>query len=280
MHIGIVGNGFVGQATALLKNPDLNVLIYDRDPKKCDPQNIKLDDLKKCSLIFVSVPTPMKDNGECYLGIVEEVINTLKKIIDYKKTDIILRSTVPPGTSEKLGVYFMPEFLTEKNWKNDFKNCENWIFGLKNIDNDEAFKKKIESLISLAFKYNMINYNSIKYVNTNEAEMIKYFRNVFLAIKVGVCNEIENFCNLSKINYDKIREIGCLDTRITESHTKVPGPDGKKGFGGTCFPKDINSLRYEMSKVGMEPIILESVIHRNNTIDRPNDKLEKGRAIV
>lgn len=108
------------------------------------------------------------------------------------------------------------------------------------------------------------------------------FKNCFLSTKVSFCNEIYQFCQTKGINYENVRKIAANDDRILHSHTYVPGPDGKKGFGGTCFPKDTNSLSYEMVKSGMKPYILDSIIERNKIIDRPeqdwNDN--KGRAVV
>ena len=112
--------------------------------------------------------------------------------------------------------------------------------------------------------------------------MIKLFRNNFLAIKVSFCNEIAEFCNLKNINYENVRLLATLDNRIGDSHTKVPGHDGKRGFGGTCFPKDTNNLRHQMNKVGMKSFIIEGAIERNINVDRvEKDWLEnKGRAVV
>ena len=93
MNIGIIGNGFVGKATYQLKCKDINILSYDINPKLCNPIGLKLVDLLKCEIIFVSVPTPMKKNGECYLDIEKSLINDLKKI-NYENY-IVLRSTVP-----------------------------------------------------------------------------------------------------------------------------------------------------------------------------------------
>ena len=73
-----------------------------------------------------------------------------------------------------------------------------------------------------------------------------------------------------------------LDDRIGESHTRVPGPDGKKGFGGTCFPKDIESLQNQMNNVGMESYIIEATKSRNIQVDRKEQDwtLDKGRAVL
>ena len=94
--------------------------------------------------------------------------------------------------------------------------------------------------------------------------------------------EIYQFCQIKGVNYENVRKIACNDDRILHSHTYVPGHDGKKGFGGTCFPKDTNSLRHEMNKSGMEPYILNSIIERNEKIDRPEKDWNEnvGRAVI
>jgi len=282
MQIGVIGNGFVGKATQLLKGNNINMLVYDIDPEKSIPKNLDINKLSSCDLLFVCVPTPMNKDGSCYLGMVKDAINNCKKVVNTNKTHIVLRSTVPPGTAESLDVFFMPEFLTEKNWPKDFKNCQDWVFGLKKDSPQEnkSFQDKIINLFNTARDNNSINHNKLHFVDSKEAEMMKYFRNVFLACKVGVCNEMEQYCRVSGINYNIVKELGCLDPRITTSHTMVPGHDGKRGFGGTCFPKDINSLRHEMTKKNIEPIVLNAVIKRNKEVDRPNQEHEKGRAII
>ena len=273
MKIGIIGNGFVGKATALLL-PEEDVLVYDINPDLCIPKNITIDDLQNyCKFIFICVPTPMIENGKCYLGMVENVINQL----DLEKSHIILRSTVPVGTCRKIGVNFMPEFLTEKNWKNDFINCENWILG----SDDKIFCENIIELFNLSKQLGKIYYNNIHFCSLEEAEAIKLFRNNFLAIKVSFCNEFYNFCSSKNINYNNIVQFATLDKRIGNSHTAVPGHDGHFGFGGTCFPKDLNSLIYQMDENEVPNCLLKAVKYRNENIDRKGDDWkEEGRSVV
>lgn len=283
LNIGIVGNGFVGQATSLFETENTNVIIYDIDPSKCKPQCITLENFILCDLIFICVPTPMEPSGKCHTSIVENIVKKLKTIVDVKKTQIVIRSTVPAGTAHSLDCFFMPEFLTEKNWKTDFQNCNTWIFGLtKNQENNDIFISNIQKLIKNAFDYNKIQYNSVVFINSDEAEMIKYFRNTFLAVKVSYCNEIEEFCRKKGIDYEKVKNIASLDHRITRNHTNVPGHDGKRGYGGTCFPKDIQSLHYQMQEVNMKSFMIKSSIERNETIDRVEKDWEtnKGRSVI
>lgn len=279
IKLGIVGGGFVGTAAKLLECEKINIVLYDIDPNKCYPKNTKIDDLHNCDIIFICVPTPMNIDSSCYLGIVENVIKQLKEIVS-SSTTIIVRSTVLPNTCDKLGVNFMPEFLTEKNWEKDFYDTHHWIVGL--LEDNEDVKNKIKLLFDLAYEYDKIKYNSVTFVKNNEAELLKYCRNTYLAMKVSYCNEIEEYCRIKSIDYNIIKKLLPLDPRITPNHMKVPGPDGKRGFGGTCFPKDIHAMLYDMKKDGMKSYILKSVIERNEKVDRPllDWMVNKGRTVV
>lgn len=93
MIIGIIGNGFVGKATMQLECEDIKILAYDIRPEFCRPSGLTINELNKCDIIFISVPTPMSKDGSCYLGIVESVLNDLEKI-SYNGF-VVLRSTVP-----------------------------------------------------------------------------------------------------------------------------------------------------------------------------------------
>lgn len=280
MKIGIIGNGFVGKATFQLKCSDIDIMAYDINPEQCIPKGISISDLNSCEIIFISVPTPMRKDGSCHLGIIMSVMDDLKNI-NYRGL-IVLRSTVPPGTSDSLKCCFMPEFLTEKNFLEDFISNKKWIFGIRDDSSASSNKKILTSLINLAHRNKKILYNNIKFMTTKEAEMVKMFRNVFLATKVSVCNEFAQYCKAKDINYENVRLVATEDVRIGPQHSKVPGHDGKRGFGGTCFPKDTSSLCHDMKKANVKPYILEAVIERNNVIDRPTQdwKENVGRAVV
>jgi len=278
--IGIVGHGFVGSATALLKCFDVNVIIYDIFPEKCDPVGTTIYDLNKCDLIFVCVPTPMMENGKCHTGIVEKAVSSVKEVIDEAKTQIVIRSTIPPGTSRILGCYFMPEFLTEKNWPTDFKTCQHWIVGLLNSNYDYDVKIKMFTIIQCAKKCGKIDHENLHFVSTDEAELTKYARNTFLAIKVSYFNELYEYCHLKGLDFENVRKMTTYDPRIGESHSYVPGPDGKKGYGGTCFPKDTNALLFHMNEIGMDSYMVKATCDRNSQIDRPILDGDKGRAFI
>lgn len=280
MKIGIVGNGFVGKATGILNCDDIEIMVYDIKPELCSSNVKSLKDILKCDFIFLSLPTPMSNDGSCYLKLVEDMVSNIKDL-KYEGF-LVLRSTVPVGTSDELGIYFMPEFLTEKNYLEDFKNSKEWIFGLPGLDTDNKFKESISRLFNLAFKNGKINYNKISFLTNKEAEMVKLFRNCYLSTKISFCNEIYRFCEKQNIEYENVRNIACNDERIGHSHSNVPGHDGKFGFGGTCFPKDLNSLIYQMDKVNVNYPLLYSVKKRNEEIDRTEKEWsnDKGRAVI
>ncbi len=283
MKIGIIGNGFVGKATRVLECNDIDIYSYDINPDLCIPHGITLKDLvKRCSIIFVSVPTPMNSDGSCYLNIVENVVSDIKKIDENKC--IVIRSTVPVGTADRLGCYFMPEFLTEANFINDFVNCEKWIFGyLEGINEMKRieFECRIKNLFTLAFFNGKIKSKECVFLPNKSAEMVKLFRNCFLATKVGFCNEMEEFCSKVGVNYNQMVAVAAEDKRIGLSHIRVPGPDGHRGFGGTCFPKDMASLEYQLKNSSSSSFIVSAVVERNNKQDRPEQDWnnDKGRAV-
>ena len=283
LKIGIIGNGFVGNATTNFQNKDIVVIVYDKDYKKCVPLKTTMDEILETELVFICVPTPMNEKGECYLEIVESVVAELHQK-EYKGF-IIIRSTVPVGTSDRLNCFFCPEFLTEKNYKNDFIHNKSWVFGIPQSESSvrkDNFEFLIHYLLSTAKQNNSIKYDDAYFLPNKEAEMVKLMKNCFLATKVSFCNEIYEFCQKKNINYKKICDVVTLDERIGKSHTQVPGHDGNFGFGGTCFPKDISNLQHEMKKIRSNSLVIDAVIERNNSVDRVEKdwQQDEGRAFV
>ena len=269
--IGIVGYGFVGKATSILECEKIKLKIFDIDSKLCFPIGTKLIDLINLDAVFICVPTPMDNDGKCNLNIVNSVVEQLKQL---KCKNIVIRSTIPIGTSKKLNCDFMPEFLTEKNFVNDFINCQQWIIGSQR-------KEFFQQLFTTAKECGSIKYDNCLFMGTNEAELVKYSRNCFLSVKVSFFNEIEEFCRKKGLNYEEVRKGTGGDPRIGISHTNVPGHDGHRGFGGICFPKDMSSMISQMESINMKSYVLESAYQRNINVDRPEKDWEKfeGRAV-
>ena len=278
MNIGIIGQGFVGNAVYNKFKNYYNVLTFDLDKTLCNSSFEKIN--KDCKYIFVCLPTPMNTDGSCYTGIVEDLLIKLdkhSKEISQSKI-VVVKSTIPPGTTKKwndkfdnLSVVFNPEFLTEANAVKDYENQNRIILG-----GPKNETLQLNSIFSKVFP-------TAKIINTNstDAEMVKYTTNSFLAMKVSFANEIYQICKKVNADYDKVIESTIQDERLGTSHWKVPGPDGDFGYGGHCFPKDINALISVAINNNISPKMLIATNEKNKEV-RSNKDWEnmKGRAVV
>ena len=271
--IGIIGQGFVGTAVREGLKTVFNIETYDKfKDSTCD----SIEELcNRVKIIFVCLPTPMRRDGTCDLSIVRGTILELDKYSS--KHVAVIKSTVPPGTTAKLNqecndlqVIFNPEFLTEANYIDDFKNQTRIIIG-----GPRPGSTLVKNLYRKAFYKTPI----IK-TGSDTAEMVKYFLNCFLATKVSFANEMKDICDQVAIDYDKVVEYALYDNRIGQTHFSTPGPDGKRGFGGSCFPKDINAMISFAKQNGVEPMVLMASWSKNLQV-RPEKDWEKllGRAV-
>ena len=281
MKIGVIGQGFVGTAVREgLKNYH-KIDTFDLDKSKSTCRNIE-DLVAASDIIFVCVPTPMKKDGSCDTSIVEAVVKDIDEIVSFFTNKdhriVAIKSTIPPGTTNRLNkechnisVIFNPEFLTEANFIEDFKNQDRIIIG-----GPRPASTKVRQLFYKAFpKAHIIKTSS------TIAEMVKYTTNTFLATKVSFANEIKMICDKIDIDYDKVIEYATHDDRLGYSHWSVPGPDGHDGFGGSCFPKDINALLDVCRKLGVPAKTLYGAWETNLKVRPEKDWEElKGRAVV
>ncbi len=269
VRIGFIGNGFVGSAGRQLECEKNKVLVFDIEPSLCVPVGTTLAQVAACDIVFVSVPTPAEANGQCHLGIVESVVGQLKAASP--EVQIVLRSTIPPGTSDRLGTLFMPEFLTEANYMDDFKNNPLWVVG--------GSSPTLQQVLTNAKEAGKIMSDTVVEMRTQEAELVKYVRNCFLATKVSFFNEVASFCESNDLDYETVRQAAAADARIGLGHTRVPGPDGRRGFGGHCFPKDVAAW---CAFAPCKHSVVRSVRDKNLEVDRPEKDwtADKGRAVV
>lgn len=278
MIIGIIGNGFVGKATQILACPDVDIRVYDIVPELCIPKDLQLHDLVVCDIIFICLPTPMTIDGSCYTNLISDTIIELKKL---KCNNITIRSTVPINYCNEHNVFFMPEFLTEQNWKNDFINNSHWIFGLTGNDAiDLPFKNQMTKLINYSYEHNCITSNDTIFMLSNEAEMLKLVKNTFLACKVGYFNEMYDLAKALNIDYETVINVASLDNRIGISHMKVPGYNNTRGYGGTCFPKDTHNLYTLFNKHNIKSYYIKNSLERNEHHDRPQIEHIPNRTVI
>tara|TARA_R110002110_G_scaffold33151_4_gene113887 strand:- start:705 stop:1562 length:858 start_codon:yes stop_codon:yes gene_type:complete len=258
--IGIIGNGFVGSAIAHGFSLHSNIKIYDINPDRSTHSLAEVVNSSK--FIFVSVPTPMKDTlgGKIDTSIMYSAFNQISEI--NKRTDniFIVKSTVVPGIMEdlifkypNLNIIHSPEFLTERSARLDFINASRIILG-----GDRELLDETEKLIRNRFPY-------VKIIKTDvtTAQFIKYMANCFFATKVSFLNEMSQAANAIGVNWDEAMHGFVSDGRIGNSHLDIPGHDGSLGFGGKCFPKDLNAFIGLFEEIDVDPKVMKAVWQKN-----------------
>ncbi len=272
--IGIIGRGFVGGAMYENFKDVFNTLVWDVEESKRNVATFQ-EFVDQSDIIFVCVPTPMREDGACDTSIVASVIDDIAQV-DRRKY-VVIKSTVVPGTAQRLAsdfnmtIGFNPEFLTEANAYNDFRHQPLIIIGA-----DDAGISAVMKIIYQEFNAKVDNVAHIIERTTKEAELFKYLANCFLATKVTFANEFKTLCDKIDVDYNKISEIAVLDRRLGPTHWRVPGPDGKLGFGGSCFPKDSAALLNFCEEQGAQLWLLTEAVYINDDLREGNmfDKLE------
>ena len=256
--IGIVGHGFVGKAVDYgFTNPNIEKFYVD------PLHNTSIDDLVKWqpNITFICAPTPMSAGGVIDATIVQDAV---LKLLHHTKSGIAIKSTVTPQiiqqlafTADQLGgndrFVYNPEFLTEANAKYEFVNPEFHIMG--------GTPKAVQGLLWVYHTFSMCNMDIIKQMGAVEAAFVKYAANTFLATKVTFFNQLYDAVGTMGASYNHIIDALEADPRMGKTHMKVPGFDGKRGFGGACFPKDTSAF----NKAFKGFTLLEECIKINNT---------------
>jgi len=259
-NVGIVGNGFVGDAIYhTLKDKDfVDCAVHDVDPTKCMNSFGETIDSE---IIFVCVPTPTNlDTGESDISYVMSVVAGLPV---YHRAAVVIKSTILPGTCEKissirpdLNIIFSPEFLTERTARYDFANPSRIVLGYDpTVDyNDDVvcdfFYKCFPNVYTICTDW-------------KTAEFIKYFCNCFYAAKVSLMNEFFQLADNIGVNWTTAVD-GLLSSGwVNPMHTEVPGPDGNLGFGGKCFPKDINAFINLANRHNIDATVLSAAWKKN-----------------
>lgn len=296
MNIIVYGTGYVGLSLCRVLSNKHNVIGVDIDSDKVNLLNacyfnnsnlkfineINENEFVNTDVIFITVGTPSNEDGSTNLEYVFNVADDIIKCYNLYERDkelvIILKSTVPCGTTAKFNNYirekicgcnkfrvlFNPEFLREGNEIYDLTHPDRIVIGCDCSNNNN---KEKELFIDL-YEYN----NSIPFVTTdyNTAEMIKYAANSFLALKISFINEISELCNKLNADIVKVAEGIGYDTRIGNKFL-----NSGLGWGGSCFPKDCHSLLYEGNRIGCNMEILKSSINTNDRcVDRAVEILE------
>ena len=267
LKLGIVGHGFVGKATDWGFNKRVSKFIVD------PLHNTSTSDLKDFApdIVFICVPTPMNDDGSQDSSIIDEVI---KDLITYCPNTIkVVKSTVLPSLLDELQkldskLVYNPEFLREKHANLDFVNSDMIIFG---------GDRNISTQVSNAYlRHSRCKTKEHIFTDLKTASLIKYSINAFLASKVIFFNELHTLYEALDVkdSWESVINIISRDNRIGDSHMDVPGHDGKKGFGGACFPKDSLALIKFANNLDIDLNSLISTVKINNKIRSEYEELD------
>lgn len=279
--ISVFGAGFVGGECykAFSKLQNYNVLAYDSNAKDCrlskqlDKVNFAtFEEAASADVCFIALPTPMNiETGECDISLIQHCVANIRNL--NKENIIVIKSTVVPGTTKKLGfsynnIFFNPEFLTEANAEQDFKNLQYQIIGT----NEDSNLNQINILVNLfkdCYSQEILNCTEIYVMDSSAAELVKYTRNCYLATRLSFFNEIKQICDSVDVNYEIVAKYAGLDPRVGTHYNKVGFP---KGWGLSCFPKDLNAIKHLATKLGIKPLMLQAAWDKNLEVRPPEHR--------
>lgn len=269
VRVGIIGGGVIGAAHAAVFRHYCEVKVYDLVPQKATHP---LLDVLHCDVIFVCVPTPMRKNGSADPKAVRDVLHAIRA--ESSAAAVILKSTLPPRELLELdrmfygaapSFIFSPEFLTERSAEYELQQSGYFIFGEQWAT--AHARKVVDDLFELRWPEVPRYWTSLE-----TAAMVKYMRNTFFAVKVALMNEYTRLLRSYGAETKKALDLFMLDPRIGRSHFQVPGHDGKLGFGGVCFLKDVNALAIEARAQGA-PLSIVEAAWKSNVEIRGSDRI-------
>lgn len=263
MRVLVIGYGYVGKA--LVNSFDADTERWIVDPVET---GLQLSDvpLSLIDMAFLCLPTPEDTDGSCDTKTVENVLNELPRDLL-----TVIKSTIPPDKISELSqdrrVVYNPEFLTQRYAMENFLNPVFILLGgqRKDCEMVEYFYSTYTKII--------IGFDTVYMVDSMVASFIKYALNCFFATKVVFFNELyqaffylqEQHPNL-KTTWEDVRKLLDADGRVGLEHTQVPGHDGKYGYGGACFPKDVAAFIHFAESIGVNLSLLKQTKARNEQI--------------
>ncbi|HPI82338.1 MAG TPA: hypothetical protein PK122_03855 [Candidatus Paceibacterota bacterium] len=251
MKVGILGLGVIGSACKY-GFEKLGHKVSVHDPKL----NTKIEDVLDSEMVYICVPTPSNPDGSCDTSIVRKVIQELKE----KKYDgiIVIKSTVKPGTTEslialtgKMKICFVPEFLRERCAIVDF--TENHDLLAVGTYSQEVYDKVVECHGKYPKNYVQLS--------PTEAEVLKYYSNVYNAMKIIFANEMYEVCQAVGADYTSVKE--AFVKRGTTVDLYLDVNDNFRGFGGMCLPKDTAALARLVKDLKLDLALFETIENEN-----------------
>ena len=245
--IGIIGYGMVGKAVDYGFNRIGKIIS---DPKY---NTVTIKDVCAANpvAIFVCVPTPTDDtNYDTLRSVLKEI-----RACEYFKP-VIVKSTILPQYIKEFDVVYNPEFLSRATSNQDFVNPPFVLLGGKM---DEA-----QYVADIYRSYSMVNMDCVKFTDIKTAALAKYTMNSFYATKVTFMNQMYDVAEKLDVKWDNLVEIISSQPWMGTHHFQVPGPDGKRGFGGPCLPKDTEALVKEYDIDLLKKVLELNTHYRGN----------------
>jgi UDPglucose 6-dehydrogenase len=272
--INIIGFGYVGSAMGhLCEKNNIQFNVYDVQKKRGNFNYFNniiylvnfSESNSEINFYIIAVPTNSDSDGNCDTSIVKSVLENLKDNIT-KETYVIIKSTIVPGTSKELSekytnfdIIFCPEFLTQKNYLDDIYNAKFVLLGISDNFNMTKYQK-ILSIMRRFYKHN--TQIDIFMRSYQECELFKYTLNTYFGTKITFFNEIYDLCEKMNVDYQKLKELFSLDSRVGEYGITVPGDHGR-GYSGVCIPKEVSGMIKLQEKLGLSSELMKCVDKRN-----------------
>jgi UDPglucose 6-dehydrogenase len=300
MHVSVVGSGYIGTTIAAwfaelgheVTNVDIDEAVVNAiNAGEAPIHEPGLDEfiaeyggdrlqgttdyaeVRDSEVTFLALPTPSQDDGSIDLSMMKAGAASLGEAIQDKDNEhlVVVKSTVIPGTTEdvvtpiieeasgktvgeEFHIAMNPEFLREGFALDDFRDPDKIVYGATDDAAFEMLDRVYDPLIEVANGDPAVVRTGIK-----EAEMIKYANNAFLATKISLINEIGNICKEYGVDAYEVADAIALDHRIDEHFLR-----SGVGWGGSCFPKDVNALRRAAREREYDPILLDATVEVND----------------
>jgi len=258
MKLGIVGVGVIGRAVlAAAESKGFETVLVDHALQ--DSHSLQSMLSQNTDAIFICLPTPASPDGGCDISTLRSVLNR----IAYRGYDgpIISHSTAPWKFYESWSqimrnLVHVPEFVTGAGANQEYKQQQRMIIG------GELWSTKAAAVILNA----LLSPQELIHMQIGEAAFVKYLANSFLATKVVFMNQMYDLCRAAGMDWNNVSGAAQRDTRLGNTHWQVPGPDGQRGFGGACFPKDTDALLHQSDQLGIRLSILEAALKANEKL--------------
>ena len=259
MNITILGS--ITNKELVSMNNDVLITQYIEDFNNDDEfKQISLN----CSICFVKVETSIGKDGSCNSNALDKCIHKIRNIGFKNDPTIFIVSKIPPGTSNELGVHYLPDLNIDT-----FHLNGKTLVGINyNDPYAEQAMGHIQSYFSILKDNNILKSDKLLFIKNKELELVEITKQAYFATKIAFFSEINEYCNKQEIDYRKIKEYVCFHPQIEDSYNNILGKDNKKGFSGNSMMKNLIFLSNKLQLHNIKSFMINNVIKRNTKSDR------------